>query len=196
MAAPTITRGRMTVRATGMTRIFQFNPSELRDQKGITWGSLQVPGSSHPIYQFGAGNERLISFDLYLDGDRARFGRETADPSDSLSIQTEINFYRSLLYPGQYDSQDFAAAYPYLVLFSFGQYIPSMPVIVKQANVTINYWTPLLEPVRATVAMELGEIVLNSVTSKEVSGVVESGAIIMGGKTYLDPTIITAGRRR
>jgi Contractile injection system tube protein len=199
MAKVPITRGVLSVPSKNITKTFQFNPSEMDDDKQINWGTLQIPGASHPAYQYGSGGERLLTFELYLDGDRGRFDRESSGDKpeqQSLSVKSEIRFYQSLLYPTNYDINSFTEVYPYIVLFTFGEYIKGMECVVKQARVRVNYWTPQLDPVRATISMILGESVLRSRTAMEVTGGVSVGDIAIGGggMVQLEPVVIT-GRR-
>lgn len=151
-----------------------YNPAELTDTKGVNWGTIDVPGASHPVYQFGSGGERIISFELYVDGERGRFGRQQQRDTSSLSIADELVFYRSLVYPAQY-GMDMANTFPYEVLFSFGQLYVQLPCIVKKADWKITYWSPQLEPVRAIISMTLGELTPRSQTQDDVLIV---GAII------------------
>ena len=168
--APTVTRGRFSVPGRGTGRTLMFNPNDVSDTKGINYGSIEVPGASHPVYQFGAGGERLISFDLYVDGDRGRFGRQEPRAADSLSIMDELMWYRSLVYPTAY-GQSYAQVAPYTVLFTFGELYNNMPCIVKKADWKINYWVPGQSgpiPVRATIPLQLAEITDKSVTADQI----------------------------
>lgn len=175
---PTVKRGMITVPERGIGRTFMFNPNDVSDTKGITWASGDIPGASHPVYQFGSGGERLISFDLYLDGDRGRKGREQVRPgvdttsgTGPLSIKDELHFWRSLIHPNGY-GQSHAKVAPLTVLFSFGELYNNLPCIVKAAPWKINYWVPSLEngivPVRATIALQLAEITTRSSVADEV----------------------------
>lgn len=176
-ARPTVQRGMITIPERGVGRTFMFNPNDVSDTKGITWASTEIPGSSHPVYQFGAGGERLISFELYLDGDRGRKGRAQARPgvdptsgTGPLSIKDELHFWRSLVHPNGY-GQTHAKVAPLTVLFSFGELYNNLPCIVKAAPWKINYWVPGergMTPVRATVALQLAEIVSRSTVADEV----------------------------
>lgn len=171
-ARPTVERGRISVPGRGTGRTFMFNPNDISDEKGISWGSIEVPGASHPVYQFGAGGERIISFELYIDGDRGRFGRTESRNVGSLSIKDELHWYRSLVYPTAYGSS-YAQVAPYLVLFSFGELYNGVNCIVKKANWKVNYWVPTgpngsPTPVRGTVSMQLGEVVTRSQTANDI----------------------------
>lgn len=164
---PTVTRGMITIPDRGTSRYFMFNPNDVNDTKGISWGSIEVPGASHPVYQFGAGGERLISFELYMDGDRGRFGRQQQRDTSTLSVKDELYFYRGLIMPRQY-GMDMASVFPYTVLFTFGELYQNLPCIVKAAPWKIEYWTPKLQPVRARIALQLAEIVDKSQTADQM----------------------------
>jgi len=163
---PTPTRGHITVPDRGLSQGFMFNPANVSDNKGVNYGTVNVPGASHPVYQYGSGGERIISFQIYLDGDRGRFGREETG-RQTLSIRNDINFYQSLLYPAEFDTLGFEAVYPPIVLFTFGPMFNNIPCIVKAAPYTVTYWTPGLEPVRATINLTLGEQVEESQTADQ-----------------------------
>jgi hypothetical protein len=144
-----------------------YNPNDVSDTKGVTYGSIEVPGASHPIYQFGAGGERLISFDLYVDGDRGRFGRQQARDTSSLSIMDELLWYRSLEYPQQYFGL-FANVFPPLILYNDGPLYKNIRCLVKKADWHVTYWTPKREPVRAIISMGIAEVPTVGVTSQDV----------------------------
>lgn len=171
--AATVKRGRLSIPQRGTGRIFMFNPNDVSDTKGINYGSIEVPGASHPVYQYGAGGERLITFDLYIDGDRGRFGREQARDNSSLSIKDELHWYRSLIYPSSF-GMSYAEVAPYLVLFTYGELYVNLPCIVKKADWKVNYWVPDPKsggrpmPVRATIPLQLAEAASHSQTANDV----------------------------
>ena len=172
---PTVIRGRITVPARSVGRFFMFNPGSLTDTKGVTYGSVEVPGASHPTYQFGAGGERLINLELYVDGDRGRFDRQQSRVTSSLSIMDELLWYRSLIYPARYGTE-IATVFPYLVLLSYGDLYQGVQCIVKKADWKIDYWTPKLEPVRATISLVLAELPNRSQTSDDILAQAGAGA--------------------
>ena len=170
-ANQTITRGCLRVLNgnTAVSRYFMFNPNEISDSKETSWGSIEVPGASHPIYQWGAGGERLISFDLYIDGDRGRFGRQQARNTGSLSVRDELYWYRSLVYPQTNASGlDMSASFPRLVLYDDGEMYKNLPVIVKKAHWKTTFWTPKREPVRSIVSIALAETVDKTQTADDI----------------------------
>lgn len=161
-------RGMLTIPALQTGRFFMFNPNNIDDDKGTNYGAIDLPGASHPVQQFGSGGERIIKFDLWIDGERGRFGRAQARNVQSLSIVDELTFYRSLEYPVQYGG-DFSQVFPYTVLFSFGKLYKSVPCIVKKADWRVNFWVHDpndgdLIPVKATIPIVLSEIPAQSVT--------------------------------
>jgi len=141
-----------------------FNPNEVADTKGIKVGSLEVPGVSHPVTQFGAGGERNIKFELHLDGDRGR----VALGGSSLSVARDIRFYQSLVYPGEYGKAGMQAVFPYLILFTFGELYQGLPCIVRTADHRVIQWTPKLEPQIAKISIHLTEVIEHAQTAKDI----------------------------
>ncbi len=41
---------------------FQYNPSEVADDKVANYADIRIPGISHPKHQFISGDNRRISF--------------------------------------------------------------------------------------------------------------------------------------
>lgn len=152
---PNLVRGRFTVPARGASKRFMFNPTTLSDTKGTQFASIQTPGGSHPVQQFSGGKERVISFTLYLDGDRGRFGRQNANTD--VDVGPDLVFYRSLEYPGEYTYGDITAVYPHIILFSYGYLYNQIPCLLKKADWNITAMTPDLRPMRAEVAIQLSE---------------------------------------
>jgi hypothetical protein len=150
-----------------------FNPNEMSDDKQTNWGTLAVPGASHPIYQFGSGGARTVSFSIYLDGDRGRYARNGDDRGrgalrSSLSIGQDIRFYQSLVYPFSTSTLDMATVFPRLAFFTFGPMYQAMPCIIKLGAVKTTYWTPALEPVRAIIPIRLEEVPIQSIDADTI----------------------------
>jgi hypothetical protein len=61
--SPTITRGRLTIPDRGIVKEFMFNPPDVTDDKGVYHGTLELPGASHPVFQYASGGPREISFE-------------------------------------------------------------------------------------------------------------------------------------
>ena len=187
-----VIKGSFSIPSTGERLLFMFNPPSIRDRQGISYPDQVVPGMSHPVTQYAGGGPRLITFELYLDGDRGNVGRDQngrlqnhAGPeattesqrfrsnlsqpnAPSKSIKAELDFYRSLRYPAAVDGNGLADIHPPIVVFSFGPLFQSVPCVVMQADPEIIYWNLNLEPIRANIEIVLKEIVPSSVPRSEV----------------------------
>lgn len=162
MAIVKATKGQLSIPETGEVVPFMFNPNTISDAKGITWASQGIPGVSHPVEQFASGGRRVITFELYLDGDRGRRYRRVTNANrtgkgDSIDVADEIAFYRSLVYPKSQAASNVSDVAPYTVLLTFGVMFQSVPCLVNKADPTITYFKPDLSPLRATISMELIE---------------------------------------
>lgn len=168
MPHPQVTKGRLTTVKSGDSRQFMFNPNKIKDDQGVNYGVL-TPAGGTPIYQFGSGGERIITFKLFFDGDRGRIGvgRALGEPLD---VSDELNFYRSLLIADAYDRTDISRVFPQQVLFTLGSYVTALLCIVVKAGVTVNFWTPKMAPVRATVDIVLKEVLNRNRVASDVRG--------------------------
>lgn len=52
-----------------LQRAFQYFPNEINDSKGATYATKNIPGGSHPLYQFISGGDRTISFTAVFTSD-------------------------------------------------------------------------------------------------------------------------------
>jgi hypothetical protein len=50
-------------------RSFQYFPEQINDSKGVNYSSKNIPGGSHPLYQFISGGDRTISFSAIFTSD-------------------------------------------------------------------------------------------------------------------------------
>jgi hypothetical protein len=46
---------------------FQYNPSEMSDEKNTQWVVTDIPGLDRPMYAWSCGGERIIEFTLFLN---------------------------------------------------------------------------------------------------------------------------------
>lgn len=60
-------------------RYFQYFPENIQDSKGVNYASKNIPGGSHPLYQFINGADRTISFTAIFTSD------ENPAPAEVLS---------------------------------------------------------------------------------------------------------------
>ena len=187
-----VVKGWFSIVATGERVPFMFNPPTIRDQQSVSFPDQSVPGMSHPVIQYAGGGPRLISFELYLDGDRGHLGRTGAGElqnhstykprpqlrprqsnfevpgAPSKNIQAELEFYRSLRYPAHTEGDGMAQISPHLVLFTFGPLFDAVPCCVMQMDIEVTYWNINLEPVRAELKVMLKEVVSRSVARSSV----------------------------
>jgi len=148
--SPTVTKGRITIPGRMEHRNFLINPHEIEASKTTGWEVGQLPGASHPIYQYGAGGERTWSLTLYLDAIQNRIFY-----NGQLDLTYEINWYRSLGYPVVGSTAESVA--PPVVLFTFGLMFQTTPCVVKSVKETLNYFSPDLRILRAKIDLTMGE---------------------------------------
>ena len=65
---------------------FQYNPTQISDDRAVEYAALNVHGRSHPIYQFAYGGERTLSMTIEIHG-------------STLWVNKFIDFCRSFTYP-------------------------------------------------------------------------------------------------
>lgn len=170
---PSVLKGRLTNVRTRFFREFMFNPNDVRDSRSFIYGSHQIPGASHPVYQAGSGGERIITFTLYLDGDRGRLveraqgivsndfegsdSLEFVQGLGSLDVSKEINWYRSFTYPVRSEEGLISEQAPNRAVFSMGTFYKAVEVIVETADIEFLAWTPNMEPLRVNIPIVLKE---------------------------------------
>lgn len=202
-----VIKGSFSIPATGERLLFMFNPPSVRDRQGISYPDQVVPGMSHPVTQYAGGGPRLITFELYLDGDRGNVGRDQsgrlqnhATPAEtessrrfrsnlsepgapSKSIQSELEFYMSLRHPAETLGNGLSDIHPHLILFSFGPLYRGVPCVVQQADPDVIYWSLNLEPIRANIEIVLKQVTTQSIGRSEVFSRVVGGGSGTGART-------------
>lgn len=132
---------------------FQYNPSAISDDKSTAYASIQIPGMSHPRYQFVAGEARRIAFKIEL----------FKGP-----VKQKAQWLRSLQYPEH--SGTMLKNAPHKVLFVFGDLYADLLCIVRSVN--IRYFDLFdqenLLPQRAEIDLALEEVVDESKSWKEI----------------------------
>lgn len=176
--SPTVTKGTIVSSGPGLglALTFLFNPSEVSETRGLVYGQHSVPGASHPVYQFGAGGERTISFTLQLDADLGNRNPSTRSQylvNGQLSLDNVLRKLRALTYP----IETFSAAGIKIitvptVYFTLGSVVEQrqMECIVKKVDPTISFFSPDLRPLKASVDVELAEYVRKRVTANQLFG--------------------------
>ncbi|MBF0554541.1 MAG: hypothetical protein HQK96_08315 [Nitrospirae bacterium] len=85
--------------AGGKYLVFPFFPESLSDSKSVNWSNIELPGASHPIYQYVNSGERNITFTAKLLRE-TRPGLTTLYTSPfNIDINDAATFLRSCLYP-------------------------------------------------------------------------------------------------
>ena len=150
---------------------FQFNPADFSESHETIYPKHAVPGASHPVYQYGAGGERLISFTLYFDADigyRNTATRRRYTENGFLSLNPLLNTIRSLTYPIVKAGSGVKQVYsPIAYLDGVSELMgtQSIECIVKKADPKVTFYSPDLRPLKAQVTMELAQVVSRRVTA-------------------------------
>lgn len=134
---------------------FQYNPSEVVDEKATHFAAIRIPGMSHPRYQFVSGEPRKILFRLSL----------FKGP-----VKERVHWLQSLLYPEHAGTMLKHA--PHRVLFIFGSLFPSVLCIVREVKARFHglFEPDTLLPEQADVDLVLEEYIDESVEVWEVRG--------------------------
>jgi len=134
---------------------FQYNPSEVVDDKATMFAAIRVPGMSHPRYQYVSGEPRKIVFRLqFFKG----------------PVKQRVTWLQSLLYPEHAGTMLEHA--PHRVLFVFGSLFPGVQCIVRQVKARFHglFEPDTLLPQQADVDVVLEEYIDESVNVNEVRG--------------------------
>jgi hypothetical protein len=154
-----VTKGRITLLENPEridSRYFLYNPTTISDNKSVNWGESNIAGASHPVMQFGSGGARVISFELFLDSIRSNIVR-----NGIADLTEELRWYRSLLYPTAYLSTT-AKVSPPKIAFTFGTMWDGVICVVKKADIKVSHFSTKITPMKATVALDLQEVVSKS----------------------------------
>ncbi len=138
---------------TGERLMFQFNPSEIVDDKSTAYATVRIPGMSHPRYQFVAGEPRKISFQIKL----------FKGP-----VAKNVAWLRSLCYPEHAGTMLKNA--PHKVMLVYGDLYPGVVGILKQVKARYLglFDRDSLLPQQAEVDIAFEEVVDRSIDFSEV----------------------------
>jgi hypothetical protein len=132
---------------------FQYNPSEIGDDKSANYADIRIPGISHPKHQFVAGGNRRIVFKLFLFKG---------------NVKQQVAWLQSLLYPVH--SGTMLKSPPHRVIFIFGELYPGIVCVVR--NVKARYFNLFdqnsLAPQQAEVDVVLDEYVEQSINYNDI----------------------------
>lgn len=166
------------------TFVFQYWPTQVQDSYQVDYATKVIPGGSHPIYQWIAGNGRTISFEaiftaevednttveLFSNGSNTGL---TLLPSSryTVNVGAAINTLQSYQYP-TYDAGSTSPP-PKLRLVLPGSRIGrsknahDILCFLKSSRVTFESFFPSGTPRVATVALEFVETVQTAVSSTD-----------------------------
>ena len=138
---------------TGDYLDFQYNPSDITDEKATAYAAIRIPGMSHPRYQYVAGEPRKIAFKIEFF---------------KVGVKQRVEWLRSLLYPEHAGTMLRNA--PHRVLFFFGDLYPGVLCIVREVKARHFHLfdRDTLLPQRAEAELVLEEYVDESVDFSQV----------------------------
>lgn len=160
-------RGRNAHGAIPVLR-FQYWPSTLGIGRSVNYEGNQIPGASHPLYQFVSGGDRAISFTAVFSNERptligqAQLGNKySVDINDVL-----LALYRYTLPHYEFNSGDqLFVRPPYRLLltlpgtFLAGVNNAQLLTIMTQCDIEYQAWHPDGTPRLATASLSFNEVV-------------------------------------
>lgn len=185
-------RGRSKGRASDDIFVFQYWPESLTDTENPRYAEKEVPGASHPLYQWTGGGAREISF-------KADFTAEV--DSDSASSSTSTPAGRDTLPSSRY-TVDIKGAVAKLKTFTRGEYsqnslnqatkppprlwlvlensglggnTDAILTILKSAPVTYEAWFPSGKPRIVSVQLTFAEVIQRYAGDGEASQIAYIG---------------------
>jgi hypothetical protein len=150
--------------------VFQYWPETLTDTKAVEYAVKQVPGGSHPLYQWVRGGERTLAFTAVFSRDANPTDTDIVQQADlyNRDINAAVWALRRFLYPA-YGEGDLKAFPPeFLVLnlpgTAIGGFNDNGPVttincLMSRCDVEYRSWFPDGTPRFVTVDLEFQEVV-------------------------------------
>ena len=161
---------------------FQYWPSSLSDDYQVEYAEHQIPGGSHPLYQWVGGRGRTISFQAVFTAEinETSTGAATGIPNNpteltpssrfTVNVSAALDKIRSWMRPaygrgGRLGLTDppkiLTLVFPGTGLSGGGGTVIGDPisVILRSAPITYEAWFPNGEPRIATVDLQFSEIV-------------------------------------
>ncbi len=162
----------------------QYWPESLTDSRSSEWNPRNVPGGSHPIYQWTRGGERRLSFTTVFARDHepeehaagglagavkavasaVGLGPQEGDPAREPPIEAAVSWLRYFTYP-LYKSGEIRVHEPPKVLLVFDGSSLShdgrsgVLTVMTGCEVTYEVWFPNGSPRIIEVALEFAEVV-------------------------------------
>ena len=126
---------------TGEYKSFQFNPTPpFTYSRGVTYATIESPGSQYPITAFVKGNLRTFSLDLFLF-DKPYTGKIDKD---------YMLFFGKLLTP---ETNNINYTRPPKFILSYGYF--TRTCVLEGLTVSIEEYDSLLRPVKATLSLTI-----------------------------------------
>lgn len=126
-----------------MERGFQYFPETITSTRGANWVSKQIPGGSHPLYQFISGTDHAISFSAVFTADEKPAGNLLDILTKGFSLASAVG---SLFGVAPKHTSDVGAAIAWLRSFTLASYqdqgaMKAPPVLrLYLPNSGINGW--------------------------------------------------------
>jgi len=162
----------------------QYWPETLTDSRTVEWNPRNIPGGSHPIYQWTRSGERRLSFTAVFARDhepvepvasgivgavkalatKVGLGPEAGDPTREPPIEAVVSWLRYFTYP-LYRSGEIRVFEPPKVLLVFSGSSLSYDgtggilCVMTGCEVTYEAWFPNGAPRIIEVALEFAEVV-------------------------------------
>jgi len=170
--------------AAGAKIALQYWPESLTDSRSVEWNPRNIPGGSHPIYQWTRSGERRLSFTAVFATDhepdlpistgiqgfvkniasKVGLGPEEGDPAREPPISAVVNWLRYFTYP-LYRSGDIRVFEPPKVMLVFDNSnlshngAPGVLTVMTGCEITYEAWWPNGSPRIIEVALEFAEVV-------------------------------------
>ena len=133
---------------------FKINPESIEDSKDTSYANIEIPGMSHPRYQYTGGAERVLSFTVYLHNG-------TGD-----DVPTCLKLLRSWLYADYSEGKLIEA--PKKLLIIFGDSWPDEVWLLRSMRITHNKFDKTLNSMYAEVELEFIEFIEDSIGAEDV----------------------------
>ena len=133
------TKGVIMNRVTGEYKPFIYNPTTFSNSRSVNYTSIKSAGSSYPLTQYVNGNEKQISFELFLYD---KVGNKVNEYIDFLNTFLPVKGTRFNVPP--------------TLIYSFGNYVSECVLLSLETEYTdfdIN-----LKPTSAKVKISLMEV--------------------------------------
>ncbi|MBQ3625277.1 MAG: hypothetical protein II948_00825 [Synergistaceae bacterium] len=133
---------------------FKINPESIEDSKDTSYANIEIPGMSHPRYQFTGGGERVLSFSIYL--------HEGAGDD----VGSSLKLLRSWLYADY--SEGKLNDPPKKLLIIFGDNWPDEVWLLRSLRITHNKLDKSLNSIYAEAELEFIEFIDESIGAGDV----------------------------